>query len=710
MNYTTGFLNIIWTKVNKMKPAEKIKSLNGKWNYIPDRNNKLTYNQAARLFLRKKTKTIINPVNWELAGLHNFSGSIWYSRLFKTNNVLPGLCILEFKGVDYFADVWLNGSFIGHHEGYFQKFYFDISGYLESKNNNFLIVKVNSPEEEPGKVWPYKKGLIKGIFNHHDCRPGGWSLKHGQDQNTGGIWNDVNLYSLKNVYIENIRITTEIKKEKNALINVTVDYYSNASKSLSDEPVFEIFSPSGKKILKKHKYTIQPGRSSAKFNFEINNPQLWWSYDLGKPNLYLLKINSSEFSCPAFKFGIRKAVINKKQEFYLNDKRLFLRGTNVIPEQFLSKLKSNKIEQQIRLLKDANVNIIRVHAHINREEYYNECDKQGILVWQDFALQWTYDDSEAFVKNASSQIKDMVRQNYNHPSIVFWCCHNEPGEQIKTIDLSLKKALISIDKSRIVRLASNYEEHPYDGWYWGKKEHFNARPMGPLVTEFGAQAIPEISTLRKFIPAEQLYPPDREKWEYHNFQYDQTFNIAEVEKGKSLKDLIRNSQLYQAGLIKTAIDFYRQGKWENITGIFHFMFIDCWPSITWSIVDYYGKKKKGYYALQQAFQPVYVSVNVLQKKYFPGKQLNLEMWVINDLHISFKNCFIIFRINKNSFFKLKAGHVGEDSITRFKRESIKIKLPGTLKSGKHIITTELITGTRLLATNSFEIEIVRKDF
>src|SRR5690606_29527429 len=134
------------------------------------------------------------------------------------------LFILQFNGIDYFADVWLNSSYLGHHEGYFQKFYFDASESISEKN--FLIIKVSSPKEEPGKVWPYNKKLIKGIFNHHDCRPGGWSLKYGQDQNTGGIWNDVSLILNKDVFVEEINISSKINFENDsALLKISVYYF-----------------------------------------------------------------------------------------------------------------------------------------------------------------------------------------------------------------------------------------------------------------------------------------------------------------------------------------------------------------------------------------------------------------------------------------------------------------------------------------------------
>ncbi len=349
-----------------------------------------------------------------------------------------------------------------------------------------------------------------------------------------------------------------------------------------------------------------------------------------------------------------------------------------------------------------------MHAHVNSKEYYDECDRQGILIWQDFALQWTYDDSPEFTANASFQIKDMVKLLYNHPSIAFWCCHNEPGEQIKTLDPILKKSVLSIDDSRIVRLASNYEEHPYDGWYWGNKEHFAARPMGPLVTEFGAQALPELKSLKKFIPQKDINHPDRDSWAYHNFQYEQTFNIAEVDKGKNIKEFINNSQKYQSELLRTAVDFYRRGKNKDITGIFQFMFIDCWPSITWSVIDYYVEKKSGYFALQKAFQPLYVLLSVRQKKYFAGKKLNIDYWIVNDYQKKFNNCKILFRIEKKVISEIPVEYISEDSITLFNWERNEIILPENLKTGVYKIEVELIQGKNILSVNDFEIEIVRK--
>ncbi len=421
-----------------------------------------------------------------------------------------------------------------------------------------------------------------------------------------------------------------------------------------------------------------------------------------------MNIEGENFGIQNVSFGIREVRLNDKREFFINGKRLFLRGTNVIPIQFLSELKDQKIQEQVSLIKEANINIIRMHAHVNRSEYYDECDRQGILVWQDFSLQWTYDESMEFTENAVSQIKDMVNLLSNHPSIAFWCCHNEPGKQIETLDPLLYEAVKSTDSSRIIRMASNYEEHPYDGWYWGNKEHFAAKPMGPLITEFGAQALPEIKSLKKIIPRKDLENPAGKSWAYHNFQYEQTFNIAEVDRGKNVREFINNSQEYQSDLLKTAIDFYRRGKNKDITGIFQFMFIDCWPSITWSVVDYFGVKKKGYSALQKTFQPLYISVNVRQKKYFAGQKLKIDYWIINDFQRPYNLCRLIISIEGEIIYNVPVNVISEDSVDFCYWEDIDARLPGKIKTGKYRLDFELVQNEKTISSNNYEIEIVKK--
>lgn len=684
-------------------------SLNGNWNYIKDPENKFQINSIKNFIKSKELPSIKVPSNWELEGFHNYSGVIWYIKHFKIpdKQKLETCNFLEFNGVDYFADIWLNGNYLGNHEGYFQKFYINVSDKLLFESNNIIIIKVNSPREEPEEVWPLKKQLIKGIFNHHDCRPGSWSLEHGQDMNTGGIWNDVNLFYNTKLIINNTKITSILDNDyKSATINVSIDYRSNFSEPKNVRLKIDILDSNSNKTELLKNIELSSGNSQLDISFKLANPLLWWSWDLGTQNQYKIKFNIKNVITFTEKFAIRKVEINENDQFLLNGKNLFLRGTNIIPAQFLSELKKKRIKKIVGLIKEANINAVRVHAHVNRKELYEEFDKAGIIVWQDFSLQWTYEESDKFRSNAVKQIKDMVNLLYNNPSICFWCCHNEPGEQIHTLDHLLKDGILSQDQTRIIRNASNYEEHPYDGWYWGNMEHFAAAPMGPLVTEFGAQALPVKKSLQKFIPEEKLYPPNIDYWKYHNFQPDTTFNIAKIDTGNNIDDFIENSQKYQSDLIKTAVHFYRRKKKSNISGLFQFMFIDCWPSITWSIVDYYLQKKQAFETLKECYSPLFLSVNFRQDQYFPNSKLNFDFHIINDLHEKFENLEIYIYISGKKISQIKKLEVNENDIYFQHFESHNINIPKHFGKGTYIIEYKLVQNKIILTTTKFNLKIV----
>ena len=131
------------------------------------------------------------PMNWQLRGLESFDGRVRFTRRFAAPALANGArAFLVFRGVDYFADVTLNGQPVGKHAGYFQPFEFEITDLLRQGENQ-LQIDVDCPKEEPGAVWPDHKWIIKGILNHWDARPGSWELTTGQEQNSGGIWGEV---------------------------------------------------------------------------------------------------------------------------------------------------------------------------------------------------------------------------------------------------------------------------------------------------------------------------------------------------------------------------------------------------------------------------------------------------------------------------------------------------------------------------------------
>jgi beta-mannosidase len=178
--------------------------------------------------------------------------------------------------------------------------------------------------------------------------------------------------------------------------------------------------------------------------------------------------------------------------------------------------------------------------------------------------------------------------------------------------------------------------------------------------------------------------------------------------GKNIDEFISNSQKYQSEVIETAINFYRRKKFKGITGIFQFMFIDCWPSITWSVVDFYEKPKLAYETLKRVYQPVFISTNVRQNQYYPGKKLLLDFHIINDFHKKFSNCKLNLLLDGKKFQSLKNINLKEDDLVFINYESFEFFLPLKISFGKHKIDLELIDNkNKVFSKNFFNINIVK---
>lgn len=591
---------------------------------------------------------MVVPSNWHLAGLSNYAGTVFFRRRFARPGGTEGRrSLLHFHGVDYFAEVWLNGVRLGAHEGYFAPFAFEVTELLARDNE--LLVRVSAPKEAPG-AWPDRKRLIKGIFQHHDCRPGAWDSERGQDEGSGGIWNRVGLEIVPATYLAGLRVDARppAVADGPARLTVLVEIDSPGGSPARLRLGVHNHPPYGREVEVLSDTTFDPaaGRREHRFGLELAEPRLWWSWDQGEPNLYrleaVLETAAAGRDSLEVAFGVRELRIADDTTWWLNGRRIFPRGTNLIPTQWLAGYDQAAIESDVALLKEANVNAVRAHAHVNRDEFYAACDRAGLLVWQDFALQWSYEESDWFRAEAARQIAAMGRHLYNHPSIVVWCCHNEPSFNRETLDPLLAAALRAVDEHRHIEEASDFRTHPYPGWYWSGIDEFRACPSGPFVGEFGAQALPERAALEAMFAPEDLWPPNWPAWAYRDFQYDQTVNVAGLSPGADLDDWVRRSQAYQARLLRVAIESYRRAKYTPISGLFQFMFAECWDGITWAVLDYARRPKAGYGALRQAYQPLLPSIDLRREHALPGGDLQAGFWVVNDLPRPFEQLTLRF--------------------------------------------------------------------
>ena len=656
-------------------------SLSGIWQFTSDAASaasplKLlpTENLPAKL-QQQQWQEINVPANWFLQG-QDLHGAAWYQRhFFVAPDLKDKVVKLVFEGVDYAADVWLNGRYLGFHEGYFQPFSFQVSDQLRLGKDNTLTVRVNSPQEDPGPDWSLNKRLIKGIFSHHDTRPGGAWSERGQEQNTGGIWAPVYLQVSEKVTIEAVKVTSHVKIDEDtaiAAVDVTIASPNDTPQLVKIqfhlEP--ENFSgESGEEIQVSRQ--LQPGDNHFTLYLNQSHPKLWQPWDQGDPNLYQLNLSVVQadhvLDHKKSVFGFRSITFDPEAQVWrLNGQRLFLRGTNYIASQWLSEMTPEKYQADVDLMKRANINAVRVHAHIEGQDFYDLCDRAGLLVWQDFPLQWGYTEKLEFVAETVRQGTDMINLLYNHPAIFAWSLHNEPPwdadwmqykyktydpEQNKDLDDLLFAKLKGVDSTRYLHKASVVSEHPWWGWYSHTLEKYAEPTEEPLITEFGAQALPNLRSLKRLFTDAELWPDtdaEWEKWKYHNFQPHETFNIAQVSMGKTPEAFVENTQRYQSELIQFAAEAYRRQRYQPVAAIFQFMFVENWPSINWGIVDYWRNPKSGYEALQRAYQPVLPSIAADKIDWSPQEPINLALWVINDRWTDFLSANLRYTLKQGA--------------------------------------------------------------
>ena len=296
-------------------------SLNGKWEYAvdpKDAGEKLGYFGPHARFKSGNTMNI--PSNWQVAGLDDYSGTVWFKKEFDGPVLKDDEdVILRFSGVDYFAKVWLNGRYLGEHEGYFQPFEFDVTEHLQAKN--CLIVKVSSPAEPAGKnAWPHRKRLIKGVFGHHDVRPGAWHEKLGQTKGTGGIWNVVEIIVCKKIRLSGMKISPKIK-EDHSVAELDMELFAENTMSSAKKTlvVVEITGPDGKIAdMFRSGLELRPGINVFDVKAKLQNPLLWWPRELGRQDMYLAKASlfdeasGEPLSVSESRFGVRDIRIDRK--------------------------------------------------------------------------------------------------------------------------------------------------------------------------------------------------------------------------------------------------------------------------------------------------------------------------------------------------------------------------------------------------------------
>ncbi|MFN7472280.1 MAG: glycosyl hydrolase 2 galactose-binding domain-containing protein, partial [Roseiflexaceae bacterium] len=321
------------------------------------------------------------PSQWQShPDLARYVGPMVYRTTFASAEQRTTRSFLRLNGVFYTCRPWLNGTDLGLHEGYFTPHTIDVSRLLAAQNE--LVLEVRCPDEHD-KIG---KRLITGVFSHWD------SLD--KTTNPGGVWLPVELIETGPVHLAQVLLATTRVGADHADVRYRI---ATDALAATDAVVTWRIAPKnfgGKLHQLESRISVAAGQHEASGMIRIPDPELWWSHDLGHPALYeitaTIAIGGVASDSVTFDYGIRMFEFRNWIP-YLNGKRFLMKGNNYPPtDTRLATVTQARCATDVQLARECHMNVLRVHAHVAHPALYAEADAQGVLLWQDFPLQWLY--------------------------------------------------------------------------------------------------------------------------------------------------------------------------------------------------------------------------------------------------------------------------------------------------------------------------------
>ncbi len=577
-----------------------------------------------------------------------------YRHRFHLDPPQPGeRTFVTVEGVFYQADVWLDGAYLGDPEGYFFPHTFEITDLARLADEHVLAVEVACAPQSNKRA----KRNITGVLQHWDALDPEW--------NPGGLWRPVNVHSTGQVRIDRLRVLCREANDANAHLRLHARLDSLEARSVRVRTSIDGV------VLAQHEQTLARGMNEIDWNLDVNEPRLWWPWTLGEQHLTEVSvevlIGDRISDRRQLRTGLREVAL-QDWAFSVNGERLFTKGANLAPtRQALAEATPEELRRDIELARDAGLDLLRVYGHISRRELYDAADELGMLIWQDFPLQWGY--ARTIRKEAVRQAREAVDLLGHHPSIAVWCAHNEPltieaggrhpegatgrqymfGQQLPSwnrtvLDGWVKRAFERADETRTTIAHSGVlphlpqldgtDSHLYFGWHHGTARDLSGFAatmprMVRFVSEFGAQAIPGHAD---FMKPEQW--PDLD-WdllaERHGLYLPGFERHVPPDEHATFASWRDASQHYQANLLRQQIEILRRLKYSPTGGFCMFMFNDGAPMVSCSILDHERQPKAAFQAVVDACRPVIVVADQLPDQVEAGQPMAVDVHVVSDV-------------------------------------------------------------------------------
>ena len=552
-----------------------------------------------------------------------FYADFWYRNEFVMPPVARGKhAWLNFDGVNWKADVFLNGEKLGRIEGGFMRGRFDITSRVHAGQRNALAVLVEK-NATPGSVKektfdnPDKNGGALGADNPTYHASIGWDwipTIRGRDT---GIWNNVYLTTTGPVTIEDPFVNSSVGQGADVSIEATLRNHES-------EPVTGTLHGHFGEMAFDEPVNLEPsGSQTVKHALHLTNPKLWWPNGYGDPNLYAVSLqfetaNHGVSDAKSFQAGIRQFTYSEDGgalKIWINGRRFVPLGGNWGFSESMLRYRAREYDAAVRYHRDMHFTMIRNWVgQIGEDAFYEACDRHGIVVWQDFWLANPFDgpdpdDNDLFMRN----VKDTVLRIRSHPSIGLYCGRNE-GQPPKPLEAGMRQALAELHPGLHYISSSADDTVSGHGPYRAMplKFYFAQRATPKLHSELGMPNIVSMDSLRAMMPESAMWPQGR-VWGLHDF------SLNGAQGGASFRERIDKSY----GGADNAADWVRLAQYvnyegyramyeaqsKNRMGLLIWMSHPTWPSFVWQTYDYYLEPTAGYFGAKKACEPLHIQWN-----------------------------------------------------------------------------------------------------
>lgn len=568
----------------------------------------------------------------------------WYSRTFIAPEHREN-AVLVFDGVDCVAEYFLNGTLIGKSENMMIAHEFPVEAYLRDGENTVAVhirsavIEAHNKEYTVASMmtWenaPVQTGVRRAPHSY------GWDIMPRAV--TAGLWRGVRLEFRDKLYFSQLFFKTT-QKTCTLLYEIQSKWIDFQEIELEVEGGCNSSTVSIRKKLD----TGKAGRMAI----PITDPQVWWPYGYGEPNVYDVTVRIYSRSVLVHEerasFGLRTVTLDRTDatngrdgqfRFLINGVEIMCKGSNWVALDAFHCRDAGRYENALSLVKDIGCNILRCWGgNVYEDEvFYDFCDRNGIMVWQDFTMACRiYPETQNFKHLLEQEVIWAVRKLRNHPSIILWAGDNE----VDLIYSSFTKPSVNTLTRQLIPgiIAQNDIGRPYlpsspyvsdvvyeqktavsvpEDHAWGPRDYFKSRfyteNRAHFISETGYHGCPGLESIRKFISPERVWPYNNSEWILHSSdqkgnnqrllllekQIRQLFGTVPTDP----EDFVLASQISQAEAKKFFIERMRAGRPKK-TGIIWWNLLDGWPQISDAVVDYYFTKKLAYEYIKRSQAP-----------------------------------------------------------------------------------------------------------